>query len=87
MTYDLRDQNQAKLRVGDRVLLGDDDPGTIVRIDEVDEGTHGQTVVLFDDGVEDTFPNTWNATGPWDDHRSDYTCEDLTLLNDNHGAF
>lgn len=87
-TYDLRDSLGQRIEVGDVVQVGDEF-AEVIAINEVDEGTHGSTELRFEDGVEDTFPNSWNATGPWDDYRSDYTCHDVTLVSgaaNNYGC-
>ena len=68
------DSNGTALRVGMRVLDYDDNLGRAV--------AYGPYVhVRYDDGQTDRFTATWNATGPWDDDRDDFTCDDVTVPN------
>lgn len=36
-------------------------------------------VVGYDDNSIEKWTATWNATGPWDDDRDDYTCDDVEV--------
>ncbi len=86
------DSNGTTLKVGMRVLdeHGDED-GTITELTDPDgdyDDNLGRAVaygpyvhVKYDDGETDRFTATWNATGPWDDDRDDFTCDDVTVAN------
>lgn len=83
------DMHGNTIRVGARVLDENGAPdGTVTEITDPDGDTnsYGQQVginptvlVEYDDGVEERWTTQWNATGPWDDHRDDYTCDDLEI--------
>ena len=38
-------------------------------------------IVDYDDGTRERWTATWNATGPWDDYRDDYTCDDVEVAS------
>jgi hypothetical protein len=89
------DMHGNTIRVGARVLDENGQPdGTVTEITDPDGDTnsYGQQVginptvlVKYDDGVEERWTTRWNATGPWDDYRDDYTCDDLEVAVDEHG--
>lgn len=88
---EILDSNGNTIRVGARTAEND---GTVTALGEPDGdvNSYGRMVailptvtVAYDDGTEDTYPARWNATGPWDDHRDDYTCDDLEIAVDEHG--
>jgi hypothetical protein len=100
MMTEVLDCNGNTIRVGARVLDElSVDPitfggGTVTEITEPDGDVdeYGRTVgispyvtVTYDDGEMERYPTRWNATGPWDDHRDDYTCDDLQIAVDEHG--
>ena len=78
----------------DGVGTGDGPPvevGTVTAITEPDGDTDDEgrivgippaVIVQYDDGTQERWVATWNATGPWDDHRTDYTCDDITVTPD-----
>lgn len=35
--------------------------------------------VSYYDGTDDRYLARWNATGPWDDTRDDFTCDDVIV--------
>ena len=82
---EILDSQGNTIRVGMRTLEND---GTVTEISDPDGDVddYGRSVgilprvfVKYDDGTDDNYPCRWNATGPWDDHRDDYTCDDVTV--------
>jgi len=89
---EILDSNGTRITVGARVLdANGNEEGTVVDLTEPDGDVneYGRavpvgpyvTVQYDDDNDGDTVRYTalWNATGPWDDHRTDYTCDDVTV--------
>jgi hypothetical protein len=91
---EIYDSNGTRITVGARVL--DPDPtalsagGVVTEITEPDGdvNVYGRPVavgpfvtVTYDDGTIERWLAHWNATGPWDDHRTDYTCDDVTVAD------
>ena len=85
------DSNGNTIRVGARTAEND---GTVVEISDPDGdvnsygrlvGINPMVLVEYDDGSEDRYLTRWNATGPWDDDRDDYTCDDIAVMVDEHG--
>lgn len=90
---EILDSNGTQITIGARVL--DPDPtafsngGVVTEITEPDGDVneYGRAVpvgpyvvVTYDDGSTERWIARWNATGPWDDHRTDYTCDDVTVV-------
>jgi hypothetical protein len=85
------DSNGTALKVGMRVLdKHGDEEGTITGLSDPDGDVneYGRpvpigpyVVVRYDNGDIERWTATWNATGPWDDYRTDYTCDDVTVPN------
>jgi len=90
---EIYDSNGYRITVGARVEEPDTDGipygvGTVIQLTEPDGDVneYGRqvavgpfVVVEYDDGTTERWTASWNATGPWDDHRTDYTCDDVTV--------
>ena len=89
---EILDSNGTLITVGARVLdANGNEEGTVRQLTEPDGDVneYGRAVpvgpyvvVQYDDdhpGEVVEWTATWNATGPWDDHRTDYTCDDVTV--------
>lgn len=85
------DLKGALITVGARTLdrHGNED-GTVTGISDADGDTnsYGESVgiaprvfVNYDDGTSESWAASWNATGPWDDTRTDYTCDDVEVAS------
>lgn len=69
--------------------IGTVSPGGIVTAitdPDGDVNSYGRPVALgpyvivdYDDGTRERWTAAWNATGPWDDWRDDYTCDDVEV--------
>lgn len=87
------DKNGVEITVGARVKRLEEDVsdsgGVITELTELDadyDDELGRAVssgpyvhVRYDDGESDRYTARWNATGPWDDQREDYTCDDVEI--------
>jgi hypothetical protein len=89
---EILDSNGTCITVGARILgWGDEqgrEVGTVVELTDPDgdvneygrQVAYGPFVIVnYDDGTTERWTATWNATGPWDDDRDDYTCDDVTV--------
>jgi len=84
------DMHGNTIRVGARVLDENGQlDGTVTELGEPDGdvnsygrqvGINPTVLVEYDDGSEARWTTRWNATGPWDDHRDDYTCDELEIV-------
>jgi hypothetical protein len=88
------DMHGNTITVGTRVTDTETGGGTVLAVSDPDGdvNSYGRAVgiapmvlVRYDDGAEVLHGTHWNATGPWDDHRDDYTCDDLEVALDEHG--
>ncbi len=95
---EILDSQGNRIEVGARVLDDDGcEEGTVIEISDPDGDTnsYGRIVgippmvtVRYDDALDSlgvdvySYRAEWNASGPWDDHRDDYTCDDLTVAVD-----
>ena len=84
------DRNGAPITVGACVIDPDTGTagGTVTGLTDPDGDVneYGRPVALgpyvivdYDDGTRERWTATWNATGPWDDYRDDYTCDDVEV--------
>jgi hypothetical protein len=86
---EILDSNGTRITVGADVIDADGSlTGTVIELTEPDGdvNSYGRNVPLgpyvivkYDDGTTERWTATWNATGPWDDDRDDYTCDDVTV--------
>ena len=62
--------------------------GTVIDLTDPDGdvNSYGRPVALgpyvivnYDNGTTERWTALWNATGPWDDYRDDYTCDDVEV--------
>ena len=84
------DRNGAPITENARVVDGGTEIGTVIDVTEPDGDWNdelgravavGPYVYVKYDGNDEVerWPCTWNATGPWDDWRDDYTCDDVEV--------
>lgn len=80
------------MRVVDRI---DAEIGTVVLLTEPDGDVneYGRPIAIgplvgvqYDDGDYEAWLATWNATGPWDSDREDFTCDDVLTSTSSSGT-
>jgi len=90
---EILDGNGTLITEGARVVdHNGNEEGTVIDITDPDGDVNeygravpvGPYVFVKYDGNDEVerWTATWNATGPWDDHRTDYTCDDITVATD-----